>query len=207
MNKLINIILLFVLFNAVSAHADAVSRLQEFDSGTRSLSAKFTQTVHDRNGKLTQTSHGSMQFLRPGKFRWTYEKPYSQVIVGDGKRLWIYDQDLEQVTVRKLDRAIGESPAALLAGSKEIETHFLLKDAGDREGLEWLDATPKSKEGSFERVSLGFKGIELHAMEVRDNFGQTTQLRFSRIRRNVTLPASYFIFNPPKGVDLIGDED
>ena len=207
MNKLFKIILLLFLFNAVSAHADAVTRLREFDSETRSLSAKFTQTVHDRAGKLTQSSQGSMHFSRPGKFRWTYEKPYSQILVGDGKKLWIYDQDLEQVTVRKLDRAIGESPAALLAGSNELERHFKLKDAGERDGLEWLDALPKSNEGSFERVSLGFKGKELRAMEVRDNFGQTTRLRFSDLKRNASLSSSTFRFTPPKGVDVIGEDD
>lgn len=199
-------IALLFLSNAFSAHVLADSRLQTFIAGTRTLSAQFTQVVTDRNGRKVQESQGSLHLSRPGKFRWVYSKPYSQLVVGDGTRLWIYDQDLEQVTVRRLDQALGESPAALLAGSNEVEKLFAFRDAGEAEGLSWLEATPRSKEGSFEVVRMGFKGSDIQAMEVRDNFGQVTRLRFSGIRRNPTLSADLFRFTPPKGVDVIGDK-
>ncbi len=197
---------LFVVFNVLYAHAGGEAQLREFISGARTLSAQFSQTVYDRAGRKIQDSQGSMHFSRPGKFRWVYEKPYSQVVVGDGKKLWIYDQDLEQVTVRKLDLAIGESPAALLAGSNDLEKLFILKDGGSSDGLDWLEATPKSREGSFEKVRMGFKDGDIQAMEVRDNFGQTTQLRFKALKRNPALASDLFRFTPPKGVDVIGDD-
>lgn len=199
------IVLLFFV-NAFSTDVLADSRLQAFISGTRTLSAQFTQVVTDRTGRKVQESQGSLHLSRPGKFRWVYSKPYSQVVVGDGTRLWIYDQDLEQVTVRKLDQALGESPAALLAGSNEVEKLFAFRDAGEADGLTWLEATPRSKEGSFESVRMGFKDSDIQAMEVRDNFGQVTQLRFTGIRRNPRLSADLFRFTPPRGADVIGDK-
>lgn len=204
--KFLHYSILLLLFNVVSAHAGSQAQLREFMTDIRTLSARFTQVVYDRAGRKTQDSQGTMQFSRPGRFRWVYEKPYSQVVVGDGKKLWIYDQDLEQVTVRKLDQAIGESPAALLAGSNDIEKLFNLREAGSSDGLEWLEATPKSREGSFEKVRLGFKDGEIHAMEMRDNFGQTTRMRFSHLKRNPPLSNDLFRFTPPKGVDVIGDD-
>jgi len=199
-------IALLFFVNAFSQQALADSRLQEFISGTRTLSAQFTQVVTDRTGRKVQESQGNLHLSRPGKFRWVYVKPYSQVVVGDGSRLWIYDQDLDQVTVRKLDQALGESPAALLAGSNEVEKLFAFRDAGEADGLSWLEATPRSKEGSFDQVRMGFRDGDILAMEVRDNFGQVTQLRFTGIRRNPRLSADLFRFTPPKGVDVIGDK-
>ena len=190
---------------ALPAHADARARLDSFVDGTKALKAQFSQSVFDAKGRKTQDASGTLFLSRPGKFRWVYQKPYAQLIVGDGKKLWIYDEDLDQVTVRKLDQAIGESPAALLAGSNDIEKLFNLKDAGEKEGLEWLEATPKGKEGSFEKVRMGFQGNDLAAMELHDNFGQTTLLRFSGLERNPSMGGSLFRFTPPKGVDVIGD--
>jgi len=187
-------------------HADARARLDAFVGGTRTLKAQFSQQVFDASGRKAQEASGVMFLSRPGKFRWVYKKPYSQVIVGDGKKLWIHDEDLDQVTVRKLDQAIGESPAALLAGNNDLEKLFELKPGGDQAGLEWLEATPKGKEGSFAKVRLGFKGNDLTTMELQDNFGQTTLLRFSGLERNPALGSSLFRFKPPKGVDVLGDE-
>ncbi|MEW5770061.1 MAG: outer membrane lipoprotein chaperone LolA [Pseudomonadota bacterium] len=201
-----NLLISFALLaTALPAHADARARLDSFVDGTKGLKAQFSQTVFDRNGRKTQEASGTLFFSRPGKFRWDYRKPYSQLIVGDGRKLWIYDEDLDQVTVRKLDQAIGESPAALLAGDNDLEKLFNLKSVADKDGLEWLEATPRGKEGSFERVRLGFQGNDLAAMELQDNFGQTTVLRFSGLERNPSLGASLFRFTPPKGVDVIGD--
>lgn len=197
--------LLFFLFSSHPALADAQARLATFVSQTKGFKANFSQTVTDRAGRKTQESSGTLFFSRPGKFRWVYQKPYAQLLVGDGKRLWIYDEDLDQVTVRKLDLAIGDSPAALLAGENDIEKRFNLKDAGTKDGLDWVEAAPKSQEGSFEMVLLGFKGDNLRAMELKDNFGQTTLLRFSNLERNPSLGSSLFRFTPPKGADVISD--
>lgn len=198
--------LLLLLAFALPAHADAQARLSAFITQTKGLKAQFQQTVFDRNGRKTQESSGTLFFSRPGKFRWTYEKPYAQLLVGDGKKLWIYDEDLDQVTVRKLDVAIGDSPAALLAGENDIEKRFVLKDIGERDGLSWVAATPKSNEGGFEWVRLGFKGETLQAMQLKDNFGQTTLLSFSHLERNPALGSSLFRFTPPKGADVISDK-
>ena len=199
------LIALTLFVTNLPAQADSRARLDSFVEGTKGLKAQFSQTVTDAKSRKTQEASGTLFLSRPGKFRWVYTKPYAQLIVGDGRKLWIYDEDLDQVTVRKLDQAIGESPAALLAGSNDIEKLFNLKDAGDRDGLEWLEATPKGKEGSFERVRMGFRGNDLAAMELQDNFGQTTLLRFSGLERNPAMGSSLFRFTPPKGADVIGD--
>jgi outer membrane lipoprotein carrier protein len=201
-----NALISLLLFSfAAPALADAKARLEAFVDSTKGLKANFTQTVIDRAGRKTQEASGNLYFSRPGKFRWVYQKPYAQLIVGDGKKLWIHDEDLDQVTVRKLDQALGDSPAALLAGDNNIEKLFNLKDAGVKDDLEWLEATPKSKEGSFEKVRMGFKGDDLQIMELKDNFSQTTLLRFSNLQRNPAMGASLFRFSPPKGADVIGD--
>lgn len=205
MNRLLTTLALCAGLAATEALAGAQARLEAFVSGNKALKAEFTQTVFDRAGRRTQEASGELFFSRPGKFRWVYRKPYAQLIVGDGARLWVYDEDLDQVTVRPLDQSIGESPAALLAGDNDIGKLFDLRDVPDRDGLEWLEATPKSREGSFESVRMGFRGNDLAVMELRDNFGQTTLLRFTRLQRNPRLGASLFRFTPPKGADVIGE--
>ena len=179
--------------------------LKTFLQQTTSGRAHFAQIIVDKNLKQLQQATGTMQFARPGKFRWEYDKPYEQTIVGDGSKLWIYDKDLNQVTVRKLDKALGGSPAALLAGSNEIEKIYDLTNLGSQEGLDWLEAAPKSKENAFERIRLGFKQGNLEAMELRDQFGQVTVIKFSLVERNPRLSADTFRFSPPKGADVITD--
>lgn len=197
--------LLSVFLFSGAAFAGGVDALKAFIGDTRTARANFSQSVLDQNGKLRQKSEGTLAFSRPGKFRWVYQKPYEQLIVGDGARLWIYDADLEQVTVRKLGDALGSSPAALLAGSNEIEKFFTLKDAGTSEGLEWLEARPKDKESTFEAVRMGFAGNTLAAMELKDAFGQTTLLKFSGMVKNPAVNAGEFKFTPPKNADVISD--
>ena len=198
---------IFVLLAIASlaASASSIDGLRGFVQQTHSAKANFKQVVYNKNARPMQEASGTMEFFRPGKFRWVYEKPYEQLIVGDGVKLWVYDAELNQVTVRKLDQAIGSSPAALLAGSNEIEKFFNLKDIGPREGLEWLEATPKGKESSFESVRMGFRKSNLEMMELHDNFGQTTVIHFSSIERNPAIPAERFKFVPPKGADVIGE--
>jgi len=202
MRKLI-LILLCLLPGAVSAAS--VDALKALLNQTTTAKARFAQVVMDRNQKTLQQATGTMEFSRPGRFRWEYVKPYEQIIVGDGSRLWIYDKDLNQVTVRKLDRALGASPAALLAGSNEIEKSYTLKAAGSEGGLDWLEAVPRSQDTAFERIRLGLGKGGLEAMELKDQFGQTTIIKFSDLQRNVKISPDSFRFTPPKGADVISE--
>lgn len=186
--------------------ASAIDSLRAFVQKAQTFKAVFAQTLLDKNLQVMQEATGIMMFERPGKFRWTYEKPYQQLIVGDGSRVWFYDQDLNQVTVRQLDVAIGSSPAALLAGSSTIERDFDLAEIEVHDEMEWLEATPKAKESTFELIRMGFsqKG-ELREMVLRDNFGQFTLLVFTDLDANPVLAPDLFQFIPPEGADVISD--
>lgn len=201
-----NFFAFILLLASATAHAAATDKLKSFIAGTRSAQAGFTQEVLDKSGKRIQFASGTMQFVRPGKFRWVYQKPYEQLIVGDGKKFWLYDIDLNQVTVKKLDAALGSSPAALLSGDNEIERGFVLKDIDGRDGLEWLQATPKSNETTFEKILMAFDaGSGLAVMELYDAFGHHTVLRFTELKSNPALPAKLFHFVPPAGADVLGE--
>ena len=188
-----------------NAVAGGIDRLREFVDGAKTLRAQFSQTVLDRAGKVTNESSGTMQFSRPGKFRWEYRKPYPQLIVGDGQKLWIWDNDLNQVTVKKLSDSLGSSPAALLAGNNEIERSFTLIDGGDRDGLDWLQAQPKDRDTTFESIRMGFGDAGLQVMELIDSFGQKTIIRFAKVEKNLKLNAGLFKFTPPKDADVVGE--
>jgi chaperone LolA len=197
---------LSIFLCAATSHAGGIDKLKEFVASTRSAQANFSQVVLDQGGKRIQSASGVMQFVRPGKFRWTYQKPYEQLIVGDGAKFWLYDVDLNQVTVKKLDAALGSSPAALLSGSNEIERGFALKESGSQDGLEWLQATPKAQDSSFNGIRMGFNAqAELVVMELNDQFGHKTVLRFSGLKRNPQLSPQLFKFEPPKGADVLSE--
>lgn len=187
------------------AQAGAIDQLHDFLKNTRSFKADFSQALLAKNGRKPQQSSGTVAVARPGKLRWEIAKPYPQLVVGDGERFWIHDPELQQVTVRKADKALGASPAALLSGSNDLERNFNLREVGEADGLAWVEATPKTGDSGFERVRLGFAGADLQAMELFDSFGQTTLVRFSRIERNPNLPAATFKFTPPAGADVIGE--
>jgi outer membrane lipoprotein carrier protein len=142
-------------------------------------------------------------FARPGKFIWTYQKPYEQILQADGEKLFIYDKDLNQVTIKTLGNAIGSSPAAILFGSNDLEKNFTLSEGGLREGIEWLQAIPKSKDTSFEKIGIGLKDGVPVAMELRDSFGQISLLTFTKFEKNPSLPANQFHFALPKGADVL----
>ncbi len=188
-----------------SAQAGAIDQLHQFLQSTKTLKAEFAQTVIAKNGRKPQQSSGQVAISRPGKLRWDIQKPYPQLVVGDGEKIWIYDPELKQVTIRKAGQAIGGSPAALLAGSNELEKNFKLSEAGESEGFNWVEAIAKADDSGFEKIRLGLVGSDLRAMELYDNFGQTTLIRFSRLERNATLPAATFKFTPPAGVDVVGE--
>lgn len=188
-----------------AAQAGALDQLKAFASGTKSARGEFTQQQQGktRSGKAAPVSSGSFVFARPGKFIWTYQKPYEQVLQADGDQLYIYDKDLNQVTVRKLGNALGSSPAAILFGSNNLEQNFTLSEAGERDGAEWLNAVPKSKDTTFEQISIGLKGGVPVAMELKDSFGQTSVLKFTSFQRNPQLPPQQFKFEIPQGADVV----
>ncbi len=194
-----------LLFAAGTVQADSLAQLKQFMDGTRSARGSFTQQVFSKSGRKPQQASGTFAFSRPGKFRWTYEKPYAQLLVGDGSKLWAWDQELNQVTTKKLGQALGSTPAAILAGDNSLEKNFTLKDDGAADGLEWVEARPKADDSSFERIRMGFSGGQLKAMVLHDNFGQTTSLNFLQMERNPSLDGGLFRFVPPKGADVVGD--
>jgi len=197
------LIVALLLFVAGAAHASSIERFQTFLRTMSSAQAGFEQKVFDRNRKLVQSSTGTFAFQRPGKFRWTYAKPHPQLIVGDGEKVWIWDEDLNQVTVKRMASAIGSTPAALLAGAADVAQAFVLEDLGTRDGLEWLEARPRARDAGFERIRLGLGVAGVEAMELFDPFGQTTVLRFTNLTRNPPLDAGTFRFTPPKGADVL----
>jgi len=194
------------LLLATRVHAGGIEKLKQFIGATRAGQATFSQVVLDQNGRRMQSASGVMQFLRPGKFRWTYAQPYEQLIVGDGRKFWLYDVDLNQVTVRSLDAALGSSPAALLSGSNEIERSFVLSEHGSQNGLDWLEALPRASDSSFRRIRMAFDAqANLQVMELLDLFGNTTVLRFSALKRNPSLAPGLFKFEPPAGADVLSE--
>lgn len=186
---------------ALPALADGLAQLKQFITTTSSAEGTFRQTVSSPSGRKPQQSSGTFALQRPGKFRWSYDKPYPQLLVSDGARLWSFDPELRQVAVKKAGAALGASPAALLAG-ENLERHFELKDAGAVDGVAYVEATPKSSESSFERVRIGLVDAKPVSMEIHDSFGQTSFLQFPRFAVNPSLAASLFRFSPPPGVDV-----
>lgn len=187
---------------AGAARADAVDTLREFSRDMRSASAAFVQTVSSADGARRKSSSGRFDFARPDRFRFDYRKPFEQVIVGDGTRLWLHDVDLNQVTVRPLKGLLGSAPAALLAGAT-LERDFELKALPARDGLEWAEASPKQADATLRALRVGFKGRTLAALEIEDAFGQRSRLDFSEVVANPKLGDDLFRFVPPKGVDVI----
>ena len=186
----------------IAAHADAVDALKAFVQQVKTGRATFTQTVTSPDGVKTKTSSGSFEFARPDRFRFAYTKPFEQLIVADGQKVWIYDSDLNQVSSRKFSQALGATPAALLAGG-DLSRDFDLVALPPKDGLDWAKATPKAKDGAFESMRIGFKGKQLAAVEITDNFAQRSRLTFAQFNANVELPLENFKFVIPKGVDVL----
>jgi outer membrane lipoprotein carrier protein len=189
---------------ACPAEASGVVQLKAFLSSAKTGEATFRQVVSGKPGGAPQESSGTFAFARPGKFRWAYEKPHAQILVGDGEKLWVYDPDLNQVIVRKLDRALGATPAALLAGDDALEKNFELQDGGASRDVEFVDARPRAADSGFVSVRIGMQANLPRTMELRDTFGQVTQLTFGTFQRNAVDPA-LFRFVPPPGADVVGE--
>lgn len=190
------------------AHAGALTSLKQFLAGTRSYQADFTQTTQGPSSRMPQVAKGKLSILKPGRFRWEITQPYVQLIVGDGKKIWLHDPELEQVTVKNLTQALGTTPAALLIGNgDDVLRQFDLTETGTVDALEWVEARPKKgSDASFDKIRLGFsRAGKLQQMELFDSFGQTTYLQFSRQQQNPDLAPALFVFTPPAGTDVIGD--
>jgi outer membrane lipoprotein carrier protein len=189
---------------AAQAPDGAIERAVAAWAKVKTVRGTFEQTVTNAQRRSSQASSGTFAFARPGKFRWSYVKPFAQLIVGDGSRVWVYDQDLNQVTVRELDAALGATPAALLAGDNALQKSFNLAEGRAANGLEYVDATPKAADSQFRHIRIGFRDDLPRAMILDDAFGQTTELRFTTIERNPQLAPDLFQFTPPKGADVVG---
>jgi outer membrane lipoprotein carrier protein len=199
------ILLALLLAAAPAAFANALDDFLAFNTQAKTATARFDQQVFDQKGRVVDKSSGTFAFARPGKFRWTYDKPVKQTLVGDGIRLWIHDADLNQVTVKRIDKAMSSTPAALLAGKDDITKVFTLADAGEKNGVGWVIATPKVKDTGFESVRIGMKGRALSAMELADSLGGRTSLVFTDLKPNASLPPATFQFTPPKGADVMDE--
>ena len=186
----------------VAARADAVDALKSFVQDVKTGRATFTQTVTSPDGGKTKTSSGSFEFARPDRFRFAYTKPFEQLIVADGQKVWIYDADLNQVSARKFSQALGTTPAALLAGG-DLARDFDVIAEPSKDGLDWAKATPKAKDGAFESMRIGFKGKQLMAVEITDSFAQRSRLTFAQFAPNVELSPQSFQFTVPKGADVL----
>lgn len=181
-----------------------VAQLEQFVASTRQATGAFEQLVTASSGRRPQHSSGQFVFMRPGKFRWEYERPYPQLLVSDGRRLWSWDEDLNQATTRVLNDALGSTPAAVLTGEGALERDFELSEAGVAEGLQWVMAMPRQSDSSFESMRLGFAEGMLRKMALRDNFGQMTEITFTRFEVEVDIDAALFNFVPPPSADVIG---
>ena len=184
------------------AEAAAIDTLRDFVRDVKSGRAEFSQTVTSPDGKKKKTSTGSFEFSRPNRFRFEYAKPFEQTIVADGEKVWIYDRDLNQVSSRKAASALGATPAALLAGGS-LDKDFELSNLPSHDGLDWAEAKPKAKDGTFQSVRVGFRGKDLAALEIIDSFGQRSLLTFSSFMPNAPVAAEAFHFTPPPGADVI----
>jgi len=186
-------------------HADGNrERLEAFVSNTTSFTARFQQTLYDADSSPLQTSTGTIQLKRPGRFVWQYETPNRQQLLSDGDQLWLYDEELEQVTVNALSDKVGGTPLVLLMGTRPLDEEFDIKALGPAEGIEWFELIPKQESADFESLFIGLSDIGLSTMELRDNFGQATQIRFTDMNPGAALDDSLFIFKAPAGVDIIG---
>lgn len=178
--------------------------LQAFLSGVRSLTADFKQDTYGADEHLVQSQSGKLSLQRPNKFRWSYTKPSELVMVADGKKLWMYDVDLAQVTVSPLDDTVGSSPAMLLSGGRDVRDEFDIVETFPRDGLEWVKLRPKTGAADFQSVAIGFEGTAPRRLELVDGLNQVTRIELANVVVNPALADSVFEFTPPAGVDVIG---
>lgn len=196
------IVSLLMMANPANAEKNPIERLKSFLATTSSLTADFKQVTIDESGQAKQTSHGQFYLNRPGKFRWSYNKPFIQEIVSNKGKVWFYDADLEQVVIKKMDDSLGSTPALLLSGDVALEENFTLQQQGVDKDLLWIKLSPKNEESGFNYILIGLDGDMLGGMELSDNFGQLTRIYFTNLKINPELDQTIFDFIAPKGVDI-----
>jgi len=208
MLKPLSLVFLLIMASIGQALAEdtPLQRLHNFLAKASSLQADFRQVVVNEKGEPGKQSSGEFYLQRPGKFRWDYTKPYAQEIVSNGGKVWFYDKDLAQVTAKKLNQAIGSTPALLLSGEAALEKNFTIQSQDKEEGLYWIKLIPKEEESGFKYVLIGLDGDTLSGMELADNFGQLTRIYFSNLKLGAKLDAAKFDFKPPEGVDVLEDK-
>ncbi len=183
----------------------AANDLQRFFNDVQSYTAKFSQVVLDESFNLLQESSGTLWIQRPDKFRWDYDIPFEQHIVGDGERIWVHDVELQQVTVRRVSGGLGATPALLLAGRGKLDENFSVNSLGLQGQLEWTQLIPKNKDGGYEEIRIGFENGRIRILEMIDSFGQTTRIALRDANENVEINAGKFVFEPPPGTDVVGE--
>ncbi len=202
--RALRVLLLFgVAITAITVRADDTAPLIEYLNNLHSYSATFAQQRFDETGALLETAKGDCSIERPGRFRWNYREPYQQVIVSDSSKLWIYDEDLAQVTVNNVSADAPGTPAELLSAQFDVATRYTVAHLGPLEGYDWYRLHPKGAKTQFQEVELGFADHEIKAMRLKDNLGQTTLLHFEAVKRNAPMAQTLFQFTPPAGVDVV----
>ena len=204
--RIFYIVLLLGFSYGIHAENLPIEKLKTFLAKTKSLTADFKQVTLNEDGKVLTTSTGLFYLSRPGKFRWSYQQPFKQEIVSNQGKVWFYDVDLEQVTVKKVDKSLGATPALLLSGEIDLEANFILKQQGIDEDLQWIKLLPKDEESGFNYILIGLNDDVIGGMELNDNFGQLTRIYFSNINKTPTIARSIFEFTAPKGVDVFENE-
>jgi len=203
------VLIAFLLFNSaagLAAEGLPVEQLKAFLQSSRSLTADFKQVLINEAGNPMQTSYGKFYLQRPGKFRWDYLKPFQQQIVSNAGKVWFYDTDLEQVTIKKLDESVGSTPALLLSGDVSLEENYTMENQGVDGDLQWIKLVPKNQESSFKYVLIGLNKGSLGGMELSDNFGQLTRIYFSNVKLNPPIKPGLFEFEAPKGADVFSEQ-
>lgn len=206
MKKLLTLFLSLLLLGGVAHAGEGQQRLDRFLAGLETMQAHFIQTLTNARGEMLEESRGTLLISRPDKFRLHYSNPYEQLYVADGRNIWMYDRDLEQVTVKPQDDALGSTPALFLSSDAPLDENFVIEEEGSHEGFQWLLLKPRAADSNFDYVRLAMEGDVLRAMEMVDGFGQTTRLFFERVERNSSIEVGKFVFQPPPGVDVIGEE-
>ena len=196
-----------LLWAVPAAAGQALASLRHFYSEVQTYHARFRQSVLDEGLNLIQETSGELWIRRPGRFRWEYDPPYRQTIVGDGERVWVYDHDLEQITVRKMTRALGNTPALLLAGRGKLDRDFKVEELGRQGKLDWVRLVPRNKDGGYEDIRIGFSGKRMVTLELVDGLGQLTRIQLSHQEEGATLGPEVFKFEPPAGIDILREED
>jgi len=200
--KVLSFSVFLMLATGVSAEQSPITQLKSFLASTSTLTANFKQVTLNEVGLVDQTSEGEFYLSRPGKFRWSYKSPFIQEIISNAGKVWFYDADLEQLTIKKVDDSLGSTPALLLSGEIELEENFTLEQQGVDKDLFWIKLSPKDEDSGFKYILIGLDNGVLGGMELNDNFGQLTRIYFNDVKVNPTLEKNIFEFEAPEGVDV-----